>query len=310
MKYHPGGLLSMEKKKGWIIMAKFCKYCGRKLEEGEICVCQQKPAENAAAFEQAGAGTASGQPGNADVHAQHGADSAGDSAQPGGRGIDSEWINKQKQVFVSGTKSALGEIRPILRQPVSRVREVSLTGDGRLGKELIIGKAVVFMVVALAALMILSGRIDDMGYGFVDVEMPYLQVMLAVLVLTAGVDFVEAFILKAISGAFGGVTSSNAMMNVVGARGIFDTLIMLASVIVGLMAIEVAYLVLVVLISLSSIMELAIYQGTVVQMDENKKPYAFFLAKLCLMVIVFIVTYLLVRSAMDSVVGSALRYMM
>ena len=211
---------------------------------------------------------------------------------------------------MSGTKSALSEIRPILRQPVSRVREVSLTGDGCLGKELIIGKAVVFMVVALAALMILSGRIDDMGYGFVDVEMPYLQVMLAVLVLTAGVDFVEAFILKAISGAFGGVTSSNAMMNVVGARGIFDTLIMLASVIVGLMAIEVAYLVLVVLISLSSIMELAIYQGTVVQMDENKKPYAFFLAKLCLMVIVFIVTYLLVRSAMDSVVGSALRYMM
>ena len=310
MKYHPGGLLSMEKEKGRIIMAKFCKYCGRKLEEGEICVCQQKPAENAAASEQAGAGTASGQPGNADVHVQHGVDPAGDSAQPGGRGIDSEWINKQKQVFVSGTKSALGEIRPILRQPVSRVREVSLTGDGCLGKELIIGKAVVFMVVALAALMILSGRIDDMGYGFVDVEMPYLQVMLAVLVLTAGVDFVEAFILKAISGAFGGVTSSNAMMNVVGARGIFDTLIMLASVIVGLMAIEMAYLVLVVLISLSSIMELAIYQGTVVQMDENKKPYAFFLAKLCLMVIVFIVTYLLVRSAMDSVVGSALRYMM
>lgn len=291
-------------------MAKFCKYCGRKLEEGEICVCQQKPAENAAASEQAGAGTASGQPGNADVHVQHGADPAGDSAQPGGRGIDSEWINKQKQVFVSGTKSALGEIRPILRQPVSRVREVSLTGDGRLGKELIIGKAVVFMVVALVALMILSGRIDDMGYGFVEVEMPYLQVMLAVLVLTAGVDFVEAFILKAISGAFGGVTSNNAMMNVVGARGIFDTLIMLVSVIVGLMAIETAYLVLVVLISLSSIMELAIYQGTVVQMDENKKPYAFFLAKLCLMVIVFIVTYLLVRSAMDSVVGSALRYMM
>lgn len=291
-------------------MAKFCKYCGRKLEEGEICVCQQKPAENAAAFEQAGAGTASGQPGHADVHAQHGADPAGDSAQPGGRGIDSEWINKQKQVFVSGTKSALGEILPILRQPVSRVREVSLAGNGRLGKELIIGKAVIFMVVALAALMILSGRIDDMGYGFVEVEMPYLQVMLAVLVLTAGVDFVEAFILKAISGAFGGVTSNNAMMNVVGARGIFDTLIMLVSVIVGLMAIEMAYLVLVVLISLSSIMELAIYQGTVVQMDENKKPYAFFLAKLCLMVIVFIVTYLLVRSAMDSVVGSALRYMM
>lgn len=291
-------------------MAKFCKYCGRKLEEGEICVCQQKPAENAAAFEQAGAGTASGQPGTADAQAQHGADPAGDSAQPGGRGIDSEWINKQKQVFVSGTKSALGEILPILRQPVSRVREVSLTGDGRLGKEFIIGKAVIFMVVALAALMILSGRIDDMGYGLVEVEMPYLQVMLAVLVLTAGVDFVEAFILKAISGAFGGVTSSNAMMNVVGARGIFDTLIMLVSVIVGLMAIEMAYLVLVVLISLSSIMELAIYQGTVVQMDENKKPYAFFLAKLCLMVIVFIVTYLLVRSAMDSVVGSALRYMM
>ena len=315
-------------------MAKFCKYCGRKLAEGEVCACRQQPAENAASSVQVDAAASSvtteqaqqtagpsaapdvqapqtaGASNGAHEQAQRAADPAPGGAQSGGPGINTEWINKQKQVFVSGTKSALGEIRPILRQPVSRVREVSLTGDGRLGKELIIGKAVVFMVVALAALMILSGRIDDMGYGFVEVEMPYLQVMLAVLVLTAGVDFVEAFILKAISGAFGGVTSSNAMMNVVGARGIFDTLIMLVSVIVGLMAIEVAYLVLVVLISLSSIMELAIYQGTVVQMDENKKPYAFFLAKLCLMVIVFIVTYLLVRSAMDSVVGSALRYMM
>lgn len=57
-------------------------------------------------------------------------------------------------------------------------------------------------------------------------------------------------------------------------------------------------------------MELAIYQGTVVQMDENKKPYAFFLAKLCMMIILAIVAYLLVRSAMDSVVGSVMEYMM
>lgn len=317
-------------------MAKFCKYCGRKLEEGEVYVCRQQPAENAASSAQADAGAAvssviteqaqqtagpsaapdtqaqqtAGASNGAHEQAQRTADPAPGGAQSGGPGINTEWINKQKQVFVSGTKSALGEILPILRQPVSRVREVSLSGNGRLGKELIIGKAALFMVVAMVALMILSGRIEEMGYGLVEVEMPYLQVLLGVLVLTAGMDFVEAFLLKAISGAFGGVTTNSAMMNVIGARGIYDTLIMLVCAIVGFMAVEMAYLVCVLLIALSSIMELAIYQGTVVQMDENKKPYAFFLAKLCMMIILAIVAYLLVRSAMDSVVGSVMEYMM
>lgn len=317
-------------------MAKFCKYCGRKLEEGEVCVCRQQPAENAASSAQADAGAAvssvtteqaqqtagpsvapdvqaqqtAGASNGAHEQAQRATDPAPGGAQSGGPGINTEWINKQKQVFVSGTKSALGEILPILRQPVSRVREVSLAGNGRLGKELIIGKAVIFMVVALITLMILSGRIEEMGYGLVEVEMPYLQVLLGVLVLTAGMDFIEAFLLKAISGAFGGVTTNSAMMNVIGARGIYDTLIMLVCAIVGFMAVEMAYLVCVLLIALSSIMELAIYQGTVVQMDENKKPYAFFLAKLCMVILLAIVAYLLVRSAMDSVVGSVMEYMM
>lgn len=317
-------------------MAKFCKYCGRKLAEGEVCACRQQPAENAASSAQADAGAAvssvtteqaqqtagpsvapdvqaqqtAGASNGAHEQAQRATDPAPGGAQSGGPGINTEWINKQKQVFVSGTKSALGEILPILRQPVSRVREVSLAGNGRLGKELIIGKAVIFMVVAMVALMILSGRIVEMGYGLVEVEMPYLQVLLGVLVLTAGMDFIEAFLLKAISGAFGGVTTNSAMMNVIGARGIYDTLIMLVCAIVGFMAVEMAYLVCVLLIALSSIMELAIYQGTVVQMDENKKPYAFFLAKLCMMILLAIVAYLLVRSAMDSVVGSVMEYMM
>lgn len=315
-------------------MAKFCKYCGRKLAEGEVCACRQQPAENAASSVQVDAAASSvtteqaqqtagpsaapdvqapqtaGASNGAHEQAQRAADPAPGGAQSGGPGINTEWINKQKQVLVSGTKSALGEILPILRQPVSRVREVSLAGNGRLGKELIIGKAVIFMVVALITLMILSGRIEEMGYGLVEVEMPYLQVLLGVLVLTAGMDFIEAFLLKAISGAFGGVTTNSAMMNVIGARGIYDTLIMLVCAIVGFMAVEMAYLVCVLLIALSSIMELAIYQGTVVQMDENKKPYAFFLAKLCMMIILAIVAYLLVRSAMDSVVGSVMEYMM
>lgn len=350
-------------------MAKFCKYCGRRLEEGAVCVCRQQPVEDAAApvntgaaaetqataasdaasaqaeqvaapsaaaetqqaagasvagneqaqqsagasaasYDQAQQGAGAADASRAQAQAQRAADPAPGGAQSGGPGINTEWINKQKQVFVSGTKSALGEILPILRQPVSRVHEVSLSGNGRLGKELIIGKAVIFMVVAMVALMILSGRIEEMGYGLVEVEMPYLQVLLGVLVLTAGMDFVEAFLLKAISGAFGGVTTNSAMMNVIGARGIYDTLIMLVCAIVGFMAVEMAYLVCVLLIALSSIMELAIYQGTVVQMDENKKPYAFFLAKLCMMIILAIVAYLLVRSAMDSVVGSVMEYMM
>lgn len=282
-------------------MAKFCNQCGRRLEEGEICTCRQEVAAREAA-----ANTQPPQPA-VDESSQTSIDEPAPGASIG-NSREAEWFNKQKDVLVAGTKNVFSEIGPILRAPVSRVREISTGGEGKIGRELILTKAAICLVIVLGAMMMFSDRLSSMSYGMVDVKVPYFQLILGVLALTAGIDLLEAVLLKSLTGAFGGVTTTNTMLNVVGARCIYDTLLFLIALVFGMMAIEVAVIILALLFSISIYMEISIYLGNV-RMNEDKKPYAFFVTKLCMTVIMSLVAYLLLRSAMDSAVGSMLSEM-
>lgn len=288
-------------------MAKFCNQCGRRLEDGEICTCQQQPkpvSEDMNKINTSGLNeNQSTTPSEDYSKLQTGStESASTSA---GNNQEAEWLNKQKEVLVSGTKSVFSEIRPILRAPVSRVREISAVGDGKLGRELILAKAIIFMIVVFAAMFFVSDRLSSLSYGYVEPEMPYLTVLVAIFIMTAGVDVLEAVILKSITNAFGGTTTTNTMMTVVGARGIYDTILLLAGTIFGILAAEVALIALALCYSVSNFMEMGIYLGNV-QLNEDKRPYAFFVAKLCMTLIMGLATYLLVRNLMDSALGSML----
>lgn len=285
-------------------MAKFCNQCGRRLEDGEICSCQQQtktvleknntdiPNENQMIT-------------HSDVSFQTQTGSTEPPSTSTGNKQEAEWFNKQKKVLVSGTKSIFAEIFPILRAPVSRVREISSVENGKLGRELILAKAIVFVIVVLGAMFLVSDRLSSLSYGFVEPEMPYLKVLVAIFIMTAGVDILEAVVLKSITNAFGGTTTTNTMMAVVGARGIYDTILLLAGIIFGMMAAEVALIFFALCYSISNFMEMGIYLGNV-QLNEDKRPYAFFVAKLCMTLIMGLAAYLLVRNLMDSALGSML----
>lgn len=286
-------------------MAKFCNQCGRRLEEGEVCTCRQ---ENAARETASGARMAA-QPSQAAFDVGSQARNEGTAQGPSaGSGREAEWLNKQKDVLVAGTKNVFAEIGPILRSPVSRVRELSLAGNGKVGRELIFARGLVYLIAVLGAMMILSDRLSTMSYGMVEMQMPYMQAIIGIFAMTVGVDYLEAVLLKSITGAFGGVTTTNTMLNVIGARGIYDTILFLVALVFGMMAIEVAVIIMALFFSISIFMEISIYLGNV-QMNEDKSPYAFFVTKLCMMVIISLVAYLLIRSAMDSALGEMLSEM-
>ena len=249
-----------------------------------------------------------GQPGGQQYYQQ---------GQPGGQQNyqqgptkEMEWLNKRKDEFVSGTKNMFSEIIPILKAPVSRIRELSASNSAAVGIEFIVAKTVIFVVVAIIAMLIIAGNIESqynnsfIGYGReASVDMPYFQAILVILILTAGIDFLEAVIMKALTGAFGGRTNVNTMINVIGARAIYDTFVFLVVIILGLMAIEVALVAFVLLSPISTFIQFAVYQGCVQQMNENRKPYAYFIAKLCMSIISALVVYLLARSFLTTLMN-------
>ena len=242
-----------------------------------------------------------GQPGGQQYYQQ---------GQPGGQQNyqqgptkEMEWLNKRKDEFVSGTKNMFSEIIPILKAPVSRIRELSASNSAAVGIEFIVAKTVVFLVVVLIAMAIIAGKIESASHGYAEVDMPYFRMIMVILILTAGIDFLEAVIMKALTGAFGGRTSVNTMINVIGARAIYDTVVFLIVIILGLMAVEVAFVAFLLLSPISTFIQFAVYQGCVQQMNENRKPYAYFIAKLCMSIISALVVYLLARSFITALIS-------
>ena len=297
-------------------MAKYCTQCGRKLEDGEVCTCTSQNNSAAGASQASPGGQQQYQQTQQQAQQQYQQQAqqqyqqtqqqyqqTQQQGQTGGYTKEAEWINKQKDAFVSGTKSMFSEILPLLKSPVSRVRTISSSGNAATGIQLIIAKAVIFLVVIIIALFVTAHRINEASYGFIEADMPYFQVIILTLLLTAGIDFLEAVILKALTGAFNGVTNTNTMINLIGARGIFDTFVFLIVIILGLMAWEIALAALALLSPISVYIQFASYQGCV-NMAEDKKPYAYFLAKLCMGIISFLVVYLLIRSSIGSLISS------
>ena len=225
--------------------------------------------------------------------------------QPGGYTKEAEWINRQKNAIVSGTKSMFSEIGPILKAPVSRVRQISSSGSANVGIQLIAAKTVVFLIVVIIALLMLSNQVHSMSYGLIEANMPYFQLILVTLILTLGIDFLEALILKVITGAFNGITNTNTMINVIGARAIYDTFLLLIFVILGMLSWQIAFVVLALLLPISVYIQFASYQGCV-RMAEDKKPYAYFVAKLCMSIISFLIVYIIVNTSLESMMNSML----
>lgn len=283
-------------------MAKYCTKCGRKLEEGEVCNCTS---QNAGSTQNTGQQAGQGQPyfqqGQTGAAQQQYQQQYQQQGQPFGTTKEAEWINRQKDAIVSGTKNMFSEIIPILKAPVSRVRELSNAGSSA-GFQLIIAKAVIFFVVILIGMLIISSQIRELSYGFITIDMPYFQIILLTLLLTAGADLLEGVLLKSITGAFNGRTKVNTMFNVIGARCIYDMIVFLLVIILGLISLKAAFAVLIFAAPISVYIQFSAYQGCVM-MNENRRPYAYFLTKLCMSVISSLLIYLIIRNYIGTIMN-------
>lgn len=208
---------------------------------------------------------------------------------------EAEWFNQKKDAFVSGTKNMFSQIGPILKEPVTAVKRLS-TGSPAVGMELIIAKAVLVLAVVLILLMRISSALG--GY----IELPYFKIIVMTVLITAGVDFLEAFLMKVFSGVFNGITNLNAMITTVGARALYECFLTVLVFLCSLVSVNVAFVIYVLGAVLLPYIQ---YSGfhAVVQVKDDKKPYIFFLAKACIIIVIYIVVYLFAKDILMSMAG-------
>lgn len=277
-------------------MAKFCTKCGRKLEEGEVCTCQQE--SNTYAEQQTPVSDETvQQPREPQPESwnqgQQTANATGEKTK------EAEWISQKSTIVVNETKNVFAKIIPLLKHPVTETKKIADGKSSVPGIEFIAIKAVVVLIFTIIMLV----RIDSTLGGFV--EMPKATIIIMAILLTLGADCLEALMLKVFSGVFNGVTEQSAMFSVVGTRALYETIVWIVVGIVGLLSASFGLILFGLAAVLFPIVEFGSYR-TLVQTSEDRKVYAYFVAKVIMTVILYSVMYLFAKEVLSSVLGAAL----
>lgn len=203
-------------------------------------------------------------------------------------------------------KNMFAEILPILKRPVTESQNIASKNSPLVGLEFMIAKAVVVVLIILIGLSKMSNALGGFG-GMIDI--PYMKIVFIALLLTLGVDALEAVVMKAISAVSNCITTTGAMFTSVGTRALYDTIIILLTGILCVVSVQFA---LVFYAGASIILPYVQYGAyrAVVSGDENKKVYAYFIAKLCVSIVVFLVVYLSAQDIVTSIAGSSMNNMM
>ena len=237
-------------------MARFCTQCGRRLEEGEVCNCTQQNQNTAQSQSTAVPGAGSQQQSGSQQYNQGmngGQQSAPYTNYQGGRqqnqaaggqqqyqganyqqynqgmnsnqqygqgmngGQQSQWAGMNSQQMkqmgaqaMAGARNMFREVLPILKRPVTETRRIAAGNSPLVGLELIGLKALIILIIVLIA----ASRISGISNGMI--QMPYFKLIILTLLLTVGIDALEAVLLNAFAGMFKGSTNINAMFCVVG----------------------------------------------------------------------------------------------
>ena len=223
-----------------------------------------------------------------------------------GRSREAEWLNEKKNAFVAVTKNMFSEIVPILKRPVGRVREIAGSNSPAVGLEFMVTKLVVTVLMGLIIILRAKSALDT-PYGNISdhIEIPYFQLFLIAVIFTMGIDLLEALLLKVFAGVFGGNTSVSAMINVVGARAMFDSMFSILGGILGLLTPVAALFVAALAAVLTPYIE---YGGMHAcgNLSEDRVAYAFFVTKICMAVITFILAFILAAGIIQDLMGSLL----
>ena len=205
--------------------------------------------------------------------------------QPKQPNKQAEWLKEKGAKLLEQAKHVVSEIGPVLKTPVSKTQEYTVQ-DTKTGMEFIIAKAVVAFVIGIFFTIKVNSTLGFRGVST-------FNMLIFIILATAGKDLLEVVVFKSFANMFQVNTNRKAMINVVGVSDLFDTFYILVCGILFLIEPKLAMILGLLFLGVSTYVELAGYQK-VVEGSEDKKVYAFAVAKICMMIIVLLVAYLLI----------------
>lgn len=283
-------------------MAKFCTKCGRKLEEGEVCTCQQEnnnySEPQKVAANEVEPQTTEPQPERWDGGQQTANQTQNETvSQTSEKTKEAEWISQKSTIVVNETKNVFAKIIPLLKHPVTETKKIADGKSSIPGIEFIAIKVAVVLIFTI----IMLAKMDSALGGFV--EIPTVTIIIMAILLTLGADCLEALMLKVFSGVLNGVTEQSAMFSVVGTRALYETLIYIVAGIVCFISANFGIIIIALTSILLPIVEFGSYR-VLVQTSEDRKVYAYFIAKVIMAVISYIVIYLCGKEVLSSILGT------
>lgn len=275
-------------------MAKFCTRCGRRLEDGKACSCTSATISSSSSQEGSVPDNQQmkGEQTQYNYHSQKGQNQYYQE-RSNQNTKEAEWFNGKKDAFVSGTKNMFAQILPILRTPVTTVQNIASSNSTAVGMEFLIAKSLICLILTLIGLEKLS--LATGGY----LQIPYLKITLFVLCVTAGIDFLEALLMKVFTRVCNGFTNYSEMITTIGARALYECLILLAAGILCLISVRAAFFVYLLCILILPYIQYSAYQA-VARVSDDKKPYIFFVGKLCIAIILFLMIYIMLNDISTS----------
>ena len=258
----------------------YCTKCGRKLEDGEVCTCTQKTQVPHMQADPAQVKTPQMEQRQASGEQEQQEKNVFKNVHLNEK--DTEWAREKGTQAAGAAKEICQKMLRTLKKPVSHAAEMAETADGNDGFKIIVTKAVLLTVIMLIVAVSIGKKLQ--GW----IEIPYGNVLLMMVAVTLGADWLETALLRVFNGVFKGNASKNAMYAVVGTRAVYDLATILVTVILFKFVDVIALGIGAALVLLSAYVEFAAYIH-VVEMDEDKKAIAFFIAKICTLIIAALV---------------------
>ena len=258
----------------------YCTKCGRKLEDGEVCTCTQKTQVPHMQADPAQVKTPQMEQRQASGEQEQQEKNVFKNVHLNEK--DTEWAREKGTQAAGAAKEICQKMLRTLKKPVSHAAEMAENTDGNDGFKIIVTKAVLLTVIMLIVAVSIGKKLQ--GW----IEIPYGNVLLMMVAVTLGADWLETALLRLFNGVFKGNASKNAMYAVVGTRAVYDLATILVTVILFKFVDVIALGIGAALVLLSAYVEFAAYIH-VVEMDEDKKAIAFFIAKICTLIIVALV---------------------
>ena len=190
----------------------YCTKCGRKLQEGEICTCEQDKEIKKTFKDVREVFRTSGETFKDSKEAERMKEKEGETAKK--------------------VKSELLDIVQIWKSPITVTQKWTEEDIKKNGLKYMAAKAGIMLIVVFGMAVYLSSQLGVMSSY---ISLPYFSFVIITLLLTIGADMLETGILHILGRAFGGKAKNNAMFSVVGIRAAYDLTIIVVTVLLAFM---------------------------------------------------------------------------